>query len=291
MENIKYYTCKHDRPFKEIFLKESNKDLLKEVLETVLKVEINKIKIMPNERNSGNIKVKRKTYDALIETNEGKIEIEVNANGEKEYVRPRNMSYIGDLYSHHTLVGEEYNEDVMIIQINFTYNLKDNKLIREYYMQDKSGKKYVDNIKIIEINMDEYLRMWYDKKNEKLIEENKYLIMMGLERQELEKLSTKNGKVMKYMEELDRLNRNPEFWEYMSHEEDERKIRNSLISEAKRKATEEGRVEGLKEGHKEGIKENSIQIAKNMINEKIDISLISKITGLSIDEINKIKNS
>ncbi|WP_300759087.1 Rpn family recombination-promoting nuclease/putative transposase [uncultured Brachyspira sp.] len=42
------------------------------------------------------------------------------------------------------------------------------------------------------------------------------------------------------------------------------------------------------EGIKEGIKENQILIAKNMKKENMDINIISKITGLSIEEIKKL---
>ena len=50
----KYYTCRYDRPFKEIMLKESNKDILKKLLEHILKEEIKEITILPTERNNGN---------------------------------------------------------------------------------------------------------------------------------------------------------------------------------------------------------------------------------------------
>ncbi len=36
-------------------------------------------------------------------------------------------------------------------------------------------------------------------------------------------------------------------------------------------------------------KENKTQIAKHMLDEKIDIALIAKITGLSHEEIGKLK--
>ena len=49
IENKKYYTCKYDRPFKEIMLKESNKDILKKLLEHILKEEIKEIIILPTE--------------------------------------------------------------------------------------------------------------------------------------------------------------------------------------------------------------------------------------------------
>ncbi|MBP3460972.1 MAG: hypothetical protein J6K21_00985 [Bacilli bacterium] len=55
----KYYTCRYDRPFKEIMLKESNKDILKKLLEHILKEEIKEITILPTERNNGNLKIKK----------------------------------------------------------------------------------------------------------------------------------------------------------------------------------------------------------------------------------------
>ena len=47
---------------------------------------------------------------------------------------------------------------------------------------------------------------------------------------------------------------------------------------------EEGKLEGIKEGR---IAEQ-ISMAKSMKKENIDIELIKKITGLTIDEINKL---
>ena len=49
-----------------------------------------------------------------------------------------------------------------------------------------------------------------------------------------------------------------------------------------------GIEEGIKKGKEEGIKENQILTAKNMKKENIDINIISKITGLSIEEIEKL---
>ena len=48
------------------------------------------------------------------------------------------------------------------------------------------------------------------------------------------------------------------------------------------------REEGIKEGKAEGIKENSYSIAKTMKKDGADINLISKYTGLSIEEIDKL---
>ena len=148
----KFYTCRYDRPFKEIMSKESNKDILKVIIESILKVKITDIIINNIERNSGNLRVRRKYLDALLTTNVGKIQIEVNAFN-KKYVHPRNTAYICDVYSHHTLVGEDYNEDTKIIQINLSYEIDDDKSIRIYRLQDESGKRYVENLIIYDVNM------------------------------------------------------------------------------------------------------------------------------------------
>ena len=108
----KYYTCRYDRPFKEIMLKESNKDILKKLLEHILKEEIEEITILPTERNNGNLKIKRKILDALLKTKNERIGLELNSNIES-YVHPKNMAYIADMYASNILVGETYNEDTI----------------------------------------------------------------------------------------------------------------------------------------------------------------------------------
>ena len=105
--------------------------------------------------------------------------------------------------------------------------------------------------------------------------------MLNLELKDLENLSCKDKVVSKYMSELERVNQNPEFREYMSAEEDNRKIQNSLRIQA----IKEGRAEGRAEGIEQGIE----KIAKNMLEENMDINLISKLTGLTKEEINSLK--
>ena len=275
----KFYTCKYDRAFKEVFGKEENKDILKKLLEEILQVEIERIEYLNLERNVYNVKVKRKHLDLYLETNIGKIQVEVNTTNSK-YVKPRNMSYLCDIYSYHTLIGQEYDQDTLIIQININYGQQDEKYIREYRLRDESGKEYIKNFIIYEINMEKYMKLWYNKE-EKELEKSKYIVMLNLEKEELEKLSKKDKVVIKYMKELERVNENPKFREYMSAEEDNKKIENSL----KREWMEEGLAEGIKEG---SYKRN-IEIAKSLLKNKVDIEIITSSTGLSIEELEKLK--
>ena len=57
------------------------------------------------------------------------------------------------------------------------------------------------------------------------------------------------------------------------------------------KGIEKGRVEGMKKGIEKGRAEGMQAVALNMLKEKVDTSFICKVTGLSTDEINKLKNS
>lgn len=59
-----------------------------------------------------------------------------------------------------------------------------------------------------------------------------------------------------------------------------------LIQKTNRELIQTGRKEGKKEGKIEG----KIEVIKNMLKENLSISLISKITGLTEEEIKKYKN-
>ena len=78
------------------------------------------------------------------------------------------------------------------------------------------------------------------------------------------------------MSEIERVNEDPEFREYMSAEEDNRKIENSLKSQYKR------------EGLEEGARLAKLEAAKKMKEKGIDDSVISKVTGLTIEEIENL---
>ena len=84
------------------------------------------------------------------------------------------LSYLCGVYSNDVLVGDKYNEDVMYIQINLSYGLKDDKLNRIYKMMDKDGKNYVNNFIIYKLNMDRYMKFWSNGDKKKINTEYKF---------------------------------------------------------------------------------------------------------------------
>ena len=283
----KWYTCRNDRAFKTLFFNEKNKKLLKLLLEHILKVEIYEITILNNEKARDNIKTKGMRTDLSLNTNIGYINVEVNSNPE-EYVHPRNFSYLSDAYSHAISISETYNEEIQYIQINFSYGLMltenhhmkkepiDKEAIRVYKVQDNKGKEFIKNFTIYEINMDYYLNLWYNK-NTKELEKEKIIVMLGLDKESLEELSSDDKIVGEYMEEMNKINEDPKFREYISYEEDQRKIQNTLLEKAER------------QGLEKGINSEKIEIAKNSLENNIDIDTIVKITGLKKEEVEKLK--
>ena len=76
------------------------------------------------------------------------------------------------------------------------------------------------------------------------------------------------------MREVEKVNEDPEFHEFMSAEEDNRKIENSLRKQYTN--------EGIEQGKELGLKERNNEVARLMKEKGIDSSLIKEITGIDV---------
>ena len=283
----KFYTCKYDRAFKEIMLKKDNIELLKYYLEYILNVDIKQIIINTVELLIGNLILRGKRLYLYLETNAGKINVEMNAEN-KNYVHPRNLAYICNISQNHTLIGKEYDQNTKIIQINFSYGLNKKKAIYKYEIKNEEDERFVYNFEIYEINMEYFMKTWYNK-NQEQIEKYKYFIMLNLEHDELKELSKKDKVVERYMEDLNVINSDPVFIQHMTDEDDREGIYKALLAEEKEKAILEGIEEGKKVGLEQGISQGIQKVAKTMIENNFQIEDIIKITGLTKDEILNLK--
>ena len=86
------------------------------------------------------------------------------------------------------------------------------------------------------------------------------------------------NKIIKdFRKELDRINNDKEYNDWLTLQEDEERRIQTELENAKRKSKQDG------------IVESKLEIARNMIKETDDFSFISRVTGLSIEEIEKLK--
>ena len=135
----------------------------------------------------------------------------------------------------------------------------------------------VKNFIIYEVNMDYIMKSWYNNCKQE-INVYKYFIMLNLNLEELKELYeiTKDERIEKYMEELKKVNTLPQFREFITEEQDKEFILNTV------------RHEGEKIGEARGEKIGVLKTAKNMLKEKFNIETISRLTGLSVNQIKNI---
>ena len=87
-----------------------------------------------------------------------------------------------------------------------------------------------------------------------------------------------------YERQVTDLNNQETFQSFMSYEEDQRLIQNT----EKKIAYKDGLEQGIEQGIEQGSQNKQIEIAKNMLKENMDISIISRITGLDVDTLKKL---
>ena len=275
-----FYLLNNDVIFKNIF---NTKERLKKLLEAILKVKINDIKDRNTELERNNKKTKKFILDLLLETDVGKINVEVNNNSDN-YIIKRNLLYFFRLIGMSLKKSESYEEVKKHIQINLTwglqkyyeYDISNRNMIELYIMDEKSHKRrYEDVFKIVEVNMDYYHRLCYNKN---MKEDEKLLKFLSSKDEKELKENSRGDKFMEKLEEEVRiLNNDPELMEELLVEGEEERVRNTE------------RLLGRREGLEEGASEEKITIAKNMLNKNMDTFTISEITGLTESEIEKLK--
>ena len=276
----KFYTAKFDRVFKTIFCDEDNPSLLKELLERIFKKKIESIEFLRSELPVVSVVDRSKTVDVLVKVDNEYLHIELNCNY-KNYLHTRNFIYFTNIYSRKTVRGKKYDFKTKFIHIDFTYGLsKKIEDVTHYYVMSNNGKKYIHNFEIIEYNMDKITDYWYNLDTEK-VKEYKHLIMLDLEKDDLDKISNGDDFVEAYEDKVTDLNNQETFRSFMSYEEDQELIQNT----EKAMAYEEG----TKNGVSQGIKQEKLEIAKNLLSlGTLSIEDISKATGLDTNTLQKL---
>ena len=99
--------------------------------------------------------------------------------------------------------------------------------------------------------------------------------------EEMERIANKDKEMLRVMEELKELAVNEKFIGLYNFEREHQRMMNT--------ERDLGKEEGMVLGEEKGVSRRNIEIAKNMLKNKIDIKMISSCTGLSIEEIENLK--
>ena len=269
----KFFKATNDAVFKAMFCNNKNKDLLQKLIETSLQEKVEVLEILPPEIIKKNIYVKNKTLDSIVKLKGKIICIEMNS-GYYEGLNRRNFAYIASKYVEETKIGDNYNNMREFIQINFTKGLPKNYpgISKYIFIDKKSGIDYIDNFIIYEFNLDKVSKNCYNE-----YKEYKFIALLDANKEEIHKLSKGDRIMEKFEKEINKLNEDVEFTNYISAEEDAIKVHNTLISNAR------------KEGESIGLAKEKQNIAKKLIEMKMPIENIVSATGLSQEEIENLK--
>ena len=314
MEENKALKPTNDYIFKRIFSKKGNEDLLKDLLEGILDIKIDKIEVI-QEVEIERIDIADKTgildIKAIVDETIT-IDIEIQVKNEYNMIE-RTLFYWSGLYYTGLKRGERFKEANKVVTINL---LKFNMFEEKNYhrigvIKEKADNKILtDKLELHFIELPKFLKS-KEGGNKKL---RQWLDFICNEREEEVKMAVKeNKKIAKAEEE----------WEYLKGDEAEKRIaflrdkwerdwisniegakergfkiglkegikegKETGLREGKREGIREGIREGKKEGIKEGEQKAKEKIAIEMLKEGIQEEVIIKTTKIKKEELGKLK--
>ena len=286
MKNIKTLSPKLDVVFQALFGEVGNESITKGFLETILERKIDSIDLSRNPILRREFKEEKLgVLDIIAKLDKDEIcNIELQIVDKKNIIE-RILYYWSRLYSRQIKSGEDYK----ILQKAIVILITDFKIVNleelDYHsrwkiMEDKQGKKIILTQKL-EIDIIELPKIIGKEKEQDNLLDWLYFLE-----------NPKSERVTKKMKENENLKEAVKKLDNLS--EDERMQR---IADLRQKAImdekaiyEKGLEVGIEKGIMEGSQKEKIEIAKKMLELKIDKKTIAEATGLTEQEIEKILN-
>ena len=272
---------KNDYVFKKIFGEKGDEDILMSLINSILRGNpvIKELELLNTEYPKEGIENKGCHFDILAKTDNG-----ISINIEMQYRKNRNLKdriiyYSDRINVNEYKVGQQYGDRKIISIWVFANNFTERKeAISEIFPCFKENKEdkwevFTENKRIILFELQKYK---VDNENFRDILSGWVNFLQTPEILDNDIIKPNNKELEKAIEKLEYISKNQqEKYIIDSFNDYERDYYNDLNYE---------KEEGLKEGEKN----KSIEIAKNMLKEGLDVNLISKLSGLTIEEVEKL---
>ena len=286
----------NDYVFKLIFGDEKDKDILISFLNALFKEynflpHIEDIEIKNSETNKkydiekqGRLDIKARIKDNTY------IDIEMQT---KDYadIMDRSVYYCSKLISEHTVKGASYKYPRVIaiwiikdqlVQDNPHYHRSNPIEVDQHFTMpgviDKEYVKTTNKVTIIYIYLSKFKEGLY---NEDIDNWLKFI-------DNQDNYSMYDDSLKKASSKLLYLKKDKETISVLDSQEDKERDNAAKIACAIDEGIKQGKEEGLKQGKEEGLKQGEInkakEMARNMLKEGLDMNLIAKISGLTIEE-------
>ena len=301
-----------DNCFKVMFANQAHLETLTFLISKVLGMEYEKLKgnirLEPLKVTRQEIGKKEEERDLVVyvEPIESKLIIEITYDREHlehlgeyflenrdDYIIKilRDIYYAAGVHGNSLGKGEGYDKlkALILIEFNPYFIDKDHKdFIEEYQLRNKYGHILTESIKIININVVECSRLWYNKtyKSDEYDEYEKDLIVLGalLSASNIKDVDkclrdiNTTSEIKKLIKEvIVKMNNNEEAWgRFYNVEEERERLHDSAIAYSH------------KRGVKEGLKQKSQEMAIIMYKNNEPLEKIIRYSGLSQKEIEEI---
>lgn len=271
----------YDFIFKKIFGNEGNEDITKDFISKIIGEKIKTIEFKnPNLlRESENDKGEELDVKAVLDNNTV-CDIEIQVSNYHDDDR-RILNYWAKMYRTSISKGKEYGNMQRTIVIYITsYDVDNLRELKEYktkwkIIEEKYRKTVLTDVFEVDIIELSKVRRLIKKKqfDEEKDLKNWIEFLIDPTLMEEKEMGDLSEEIQKAYDE----------WQNMNLTEREKDI-------AERKYLDlVSRDYGMKYERKEGERNKAKEIAKKMLDENVDIKLISKFTSLSIEEIEKLK--
>ncbi|PCG20780.1 Rpn family recombination-promoting nuclease/putative transposase [Brachyspira sp. G79] len=307
-KQIKYFNPLNDYFIRYLFTDKGSS-------ETILLDFINSIMINANMKTFRsveiltpfNLKKNRNLKETIVDVkcitqNGSVVIIEIQLQGNSRFPE-RILYYWAANYSKLLKHGERYDELTPVISINLlNFNLDKTKNIHSCYMlYEMNNKKLLTDhlqIHIIELKkfrknvLSKDLNYWLKIFTSKNLEVSMSEIVK--EKPIMEEVQKKyNNFVKSRLMMMEYEKKEAYLYGNQIMLDEERRLGKEEgikegIEQGIEKGIEQGIEKGIEQGIEKGIEQEKYSLAKNMKKENIDISVISKVTGLSIEEIEKL---
>ena len=277
---------KNDYVFKRLFGSVGNETITKNLLSCILQQNITDVQLDCNpilEKNLLDDKVGILDIKAKIDDTTN-VDIEMQVTDHKN-IEKRILFYLSKMYTKTIKKSQDYSsleKCIAILITNYNIDIIKNipKYITKWNIREEEYQKIVltdvMEIYIIELNK---FKDYKEKSNHNSL--NSWIEF--IESPEVVDMSNKEiQKAKKVLEEISQ----DEHEQYLAELREKYIMDQKAIEDAGYdKGLKAGIEQGIKQGIKQGINREKLQIAKKMLNEKINLDTISQITGLSIQEL------
>lgn len=271
----------YDRAFKSTF--KTNQNILKHILNASLPITISKedkISLLDSEMPIINKKEHEQIVDIFVVIN-NTIYVDIEMNRSKfENVFERNTKYKNRMSN----VIFEKGENLKELKTKYLYQLNLNASPNEEILEDtvvmyglNTNKIYSSKESVIIKSLERYCDLYYNGVRDKKV--IWLTILTARNFSELYELASQildEEELKKLMEASINMSKDGFVLHAWQKEKMDALVKYNEIEEATNK------------GKAEGIKENTIEIAKKLLKENIDVETISKTTGLTKEDIQKL---